>query len=622
MDEDIYLNAISASAIKTAYESNADTNALTDALLTKINGIEAEAKDDQDADEVPYDNVTSELASTYVQGAIDEIVDRVNFIDSDFDTRITTNTNSITTIEDRLDTAEDRLDTANEELHIIQGDALTPGSIEAAVSYDDTPRTFALGATMQIALASIDGVLITQDANITAAEGRLDAAEDRLDAAEGDIGSIDNRVTNTEGRLDAAETDITNVESRLGTIEGGSSVEGSIEKALKDAKDYTDTVAAEQDDAIEINYNNATSELIATTVQDALDEIVVDLENHTTDTTIHYAQSAISITESQISDFGNYEPADATILKAADLGVTVQSYDATILKSADIGVTVQGYDADTVVDANYETFDSTATYANLRAQATTAEDVGLGNVTNESKTTMFDDPTFTGAVTVPDPINTTDAANKRYVDEIAEGLKTAPAVEVATTTNLSGTYNNGTAGVGATFNLGPAATLTIDGDNIWSLYDGVLLKDQTNKFENGRYFVSQLGDGSTDWILTRCPVCDEADEIPGRYVFVKGGTVNAGTGWVQIVDDPDTFVVGTDDIEVYQFSGAGTYTAGSGLTLTGNEFALSGDSFDADGTFASLRAQATTKEDVGLTNVTDDAQVKKAASSTDGYVPK
>ena len=35
-----------------------------------------------------------------------------------------------------------------------------------------------------------------------------------------------------------------------------------------------------------------------------------------------------------------------------------------------------------------------------------------------------------------------------------------------------------------------------------------------------------------------------------------------------------------------------------------------------------MRAQATTKEDVGLTNVTDDTQVKKATSSTDGYIPK
>lgn len=45
---------------------------------------------------------------------------------------------------------------------------------------------------------------------------------------------------------------------------------------------------------------------------------------------------------------GVYEPADATILKDADIGVTVQAYDATILVDADIGVSVaaQGHNHD------------------------------------------------------------------------------------------------------------------------------------------------------------------------------------------------------------------------------------------------------------------------------------
>jgi multidrug efflux pump subunit AcrA (membrane-fusion protein) len=42
-------------------------------------------------------------------------------------------------------------------------------------------------------------------------------------------------------------------------------------------------------------------------------------------------QAALSITESQISDLGTYEPADATILKDADIGVNVQAYDADIM---------------------------------------------------------------------------------------------------------------------------------------------------------------------------------------------------------------------------------------------------------------------------------------------------
>lgn len=38
------------------------------------------------------------------------------------------------------------------------------------------------------------------------------------------------------------------------------------------------------------------------------------------------------------------------------------------------------------------------------------------------------------------------------------------------------------------------------------------------------------------------------------------------------VDNPTTFVLGTNDIYVIQFSGVGTFTAGAGLDLTGTEF--------------------------------------------------
>jgi hypothetical protein len=49
MDQTILINAIDGPGVKAAYENNADTNAFTDALLNKLNGIEENAKDDQDA---------------------------------------------------------------------------------------------------------------------------------------------------------------------------------------------------------------------------------------------------------------------------------------------------------------------------------------------------------------------------------------------------------------------------------------------------------------------------------------------------------------------------------------------------------------------------------------------
>jgi hypothetical protein len=102
-----------------------------------------------------------------------------------------------------------------------------------------------------------------------------------------------------------------------------------------------------------------------------------------------------------------------------------------------------------------------------------------------------------------------------------------------------------------------------------------LVKNQTDPAYNGRYNLTALGEaGVSPWVLTRCSLCDTATEIPGSYTFVTGGTINGGSGWVQTVVDPATFVVGTDAIIVVQFSGAGTYSAGTGLTLTGNVFSL------------------------------------------------
>jgi hypothetical protein len=174
------------------------------------------------------------------------------------------------------------------------------------------------------------------------------------------------------------------------------------------------------------------------------------------------------------------------------------------------------------------------------------------------------------------PTQDTDAATKLYVDTVAEGLTVKPAVRVATTANITATYDNGTLGVGSTLTIPATATLTIDGVNSWTVGDGILVKDQTSAFQNGRYYVSTVGNISAAWVLTRCSKCDEPTEIPSMYVFVQEGTLYASTGWVATVEDFADFDVGVDDITFTQFSGAGTYLAGNGLTITGSTFNVVG----------------------------------------------
>lgn len=184
--------------------------------------------------------------------------------------------------------------------------------------------------------------------------------------------------------------------------------------------------------------------------------------------------------------------------------------------------------------------------------------------------------TLTGKLTLDgDPTQALHAATKQYVDSAEAGLSTKPQVVAASTGNIAGTYDNGTDGVGATLNLGQLATLDIDGITSWSLLDGILLKDQTTPAENGRWVVDQIGnDTDTDWILRRCSLCDTADEIPGAYIFVVDGATNEQTGWVLHVDNPATFVVGTDDIDAYQFAGAGAVTAGTNVSVAGSQVSV------------------------------------------------
>ncbi len=170
------------------------------------------------------------------------------------------------------------------------------------------------------------------------------------------------------------------------------------------------------------------------------------------------------------------------------------------------------------------------------------------------------------------PTAATDAANKQYVDDVAQGLHVHAASLAATTAALTATYSNGTDGVGATLtNSGTQAAFVTDGVTP-TVGARILVKNQATAAQNGIYTVTNTGSVSTNWVLTRATDFDTATEIAGGdFTFVDTGTTLANTGWVS---SSEVNTVGTDAVTFQQFSGAGTFLAGGGLTLDGNTFAV------------------------------------------------
>lgn len=187
--------------------------------------------------------------------------------------------------------------------------------------------------------------------------------------------------------------------------------------------------------------------------------------------------------------------------------------------------------------------------------------------------------TLTGGTVSTTPVSGTDIANKTYVDTIAAaGIHYHEPVFVESPNsagNLNATYNQpGGAGdgVGATLtNAGTQVALTIDGV-LMTTTKRVLIYNQTNAFENGVYTVTTVGDGSTNWVLTRATDADTyAPSSPnslgqGDAFFVTSGDTGAGEGYVCTTVGTITF--GTTAITFSQFSSAAVYNAGTGLNLS------------------------------------------------------
>jgi len=168
-----------------------------------------------------------------------------------------------------------------------------------------------------------------------------------------------------------------------------------------------------------------------------------------------------------------------------------------------------------------------------------------GQLTLASNTTIDAVTLTTGSITTT-PSGANDIANKSYVDSVAQGLDAKASCVVATTANIT-----------------LSGEQTIDG--VLTSSSRVLVKNQGTSSQNGIYVSS-----SSAW--TRALDMDVWAEVPNAFTFIEQGTTQSDTGWVCTANQGGT--IGVTAMPWTQFSGAGTYTAGTGLTLTGTQFSI------------------------------------------------
>jgi hypothetical protein len=153
--------------------------------------------------------------------------------------------------------------------------------------------------------------------------------------------------------------------------------------------------------------------------------------------------------------------------------------------------------------------------------------------------------TTTGSVSTQ-PTAATDIVNLLALQSYAAGISWKQPCVAATLTNIT-----------------LSGLQTIDGKAVVA-GDRVLVKDQSNAANNGIYLAS-----ASAW--TRSLDADTWDELICAISFIEYGT-QAGGAWFCTAQDGGTINVTANNWS--QFTTSATYSAGTGLTLTGTVFSI------------------------------------------------
>lgn len=329
--------------------------------------------------------------------------------------------------------------------------------------------------------------------------------------------------------LIGGETLVTSVNStQLEVVDGELSVksgvfdaDGAADTAEQNAKDYADGLA--------VNYDAAGAASSAqTNAENYADGVALTAENNAKG----YADGLAV----------NYDPAGS----ASSAQSAAQSY------ADGLAVNYDAAGAASTAESNANSY----TNQEITTALTTAQ--GYAN-TAESNANGYTDGEITTALsTAQGYADQAESNANAYTDNAVSGLNWKQAVNLFASTPYS---------VGD----------SIDGHALGEAQIGyrILLTGQTNSADNGIYDV--LAGDPAGIAIVRSADADTYDELIGSAVYVMEGTQYGSTSWVQ----SNHYLTDFTGQSWTQFSGQGSVTAGSGITVDGLEVSVNRTTVDA-----------------------------------------
>lgn len=400
------------------------------------------------------------------------------------------------------------------------------------------------------------------------------------------ITSVNTRINEVSvlAETKASASTSANLETRINAVsvladtKASASTSANLETRINAVSVLADTKASASTSAnLETRINSVSANLVSTSA--ALESHIntVSASLSSTNTSVAANASAIAVNSAAITSVNTRINAVSVLAEtkasastSANLETRINAVSVLAETKASASTSANLETRINAVSVLAETKASASTSANVQTQIATLSATMATSISNHLP---LSGGTLTGALTLnADPTADLGAATKQYVDNLtAAGIHLHDAVRVETPSALTATYDNGTAGVGATLtNSGTQAALSIDGITL-STSDRVLVRQQSNQAHNGVYVVTNVGSASTNWILTRSDDADSAgDGSPdtldeGSYFFVNEGDTGAGDSYV--CNTQGTITFGTTNITFAKFSDSLEYTAGTGINI-------------------------------------------------------